>query len=509
MPTLKVKNNGVWERVMGGSGNVSTESGSLIVNLDTKTMTASHGASEIYNAIQSGKIVSAMSDSNMMYNIFMYSPENIIFIMTVVESGNIDNYAEATYVFLSNDKNFSFASQKINGLPNGGTVGQALTIDTNGNPVWSTVSSNNSNSNIFIVTIYNGTTNMTASHSVSEINAAVLSGNIVFAQFNIGKMYVPLVYIDETDAVFGQSVTDHIIGDKTTDGIYLTVKEDKSVISSTTTVIGVPAYAESDYGKFMTPSADGLKWVNAPNGGSIGEGTQVQVDYNQNDSSAVDYIKNRPFYAETTTIFDQDITTTNIDIEGISIIGYMHPKCIIDTSTAKNGDYYVVKMNDTTYECKMDSQMIGNMYIFAMALAPIYAEIYGVSVEEMMAILSEDFENTGEPFLIGFNYTVQDDGTIDEFTMIAVEEAGTYHVTIDGGVIHKLDSKFLNTDELLPNVTANNNGQVLGVVNGKWAATEAASGLPKVTTVDNDKALIVVDGVWVASSIANGDEVYY
>lgn len=240
-------------------------------------------------------------------------------------------------------------------------------------------------------------------------------------------------------------------------------------------------------------------------GGSGGSGVAVQSDYAQNDSSAVDYIKNRPFYAEITTVFDQDVTA---ELQEGLMAGYNHPECVIDMSSAKDGDSFVVTVDGHSYSCAMIDGMIGNLYI----ILEFMAKMYNLTVEQLLAAepgIAEIYPDTGEPFIIAFNYNVADDGTVNESTTFIFREVGTYHYTIDTGIIHKIDSKFLNTDELLPSVGVNNNGQVLGVVNGKWAATKAASGLPEVTTADNDKVLMVVDGIWIAGSIANGDEVYY
>lgn len=63
----------------------------------------------------------------------------------------------------------------------------------------------------------------------------------------------------------------------------------------------------------------------------------------------------------------------------------------------------------------------------------------------------------------------------------------------------------------LPDVTAADNGKVLGVVDGAWAATDAPSGgggdggsLPPVTAADDGKVLGVVDGAWAATDAPSG-----
>lgn len=48
----------------------------------------------------------------------------------------------------------------------------------------------------------------------------------------------------------------------------------------------------------------------------------------------------------------------------------------------------------------------------------------------------------------------------------------------------------------LPTVSAADNGDVLTVVNGKWAKADAPKELPAVTAEDNGSVLKVVDGAW-------------
>lgn len=249
-------------------------------------------------------------------------------------------------------------------------------------------------------------------------------------------------------------------------------------------------------------------------GGSGGSGVAVQSDYAQNDSSAMDYIKNRPFYIEKgVTIFDQEITTELMD----GANGYTHSGFIGDPSAVSVGDAFGVTVDGTEYICEItevhyDLGMMGNLYIFYELYLDLLMTQNGWTEEEVLQnvpFITTFNNDTGEPFLIMYNTYNDDTGATVKKTNFMIKEAGTYHFTIEGMVIHKLDKKFLPEIDALPSVSTNNNGQTLAVVNGAWAVTDAPSSLPKVTTADNDKVLMVINGAWVAGSIANGDEVYY
>lgn len=57
----------------------------------------------------------------------------------------------------------------------------------------------------------------------------------------------------------------------------------------------------------------------------------------------------------------------------------------------------------------------------------------------------------------------------------------------------------------LPDVDASDNGDVLTVVSGEWAAAAPSSELPEVTSSNNGQVLTVVSGEWAAAEPAGGN----
>lgn len=77
--------------------------------------------------------------------------------------------------------------------------------------------------------------------------------------------------------------------------------------------------------------------------------------------------------------------------------------------------------------------------------------------------------------------------------------AGTEITRLD--LIDKAKLDELLSSDLLPKVTAEDNGLALLVVNGKWAKATILT-LPSVTTEDNGKGLVVSSGLWVTKLLS-------
>lgn len=60
----------------------------------------------------------------------------------------------------------------------------------------------------------------------------------------------------------------------------------------------------------------------------------------------------------------------------------------------------------------------------------------------------------------------------------------------------------------LPDVTADDNGEILTVVDGEWNKAAAPTELPAVTADDNGDVLSVVDGAWVKNALKTGAKIY-
>ena len=109
----------------------------------------------------------------------------------------------------------------------------------------------------------------------------------------------------------------------------------------------------------LTKIEDKAVW--APTGGGGGGG--VQPDWNQNDSTAEDYVKNRPFYTGDTveTVFVEESTVEFV--KNNSLYEAEFPT----TFEATVGDTYKVSWDGTAYECTCadfrGNPLIGNLSI--------------------------------------------------------------------------------------------------------------------------------------------------
>lgn len=197
--------------------------------------------------------------------------------------------------------------------------------------------------------------------------------------------------------------------------------------------VGVPSGGTA--GQVLSKTEDGTAWTDPPSGG-------VQPDWNQNDPTAADYIKNRTHYDEQTVIeWDGDttgkisvsnaffrvseLTPTAANLLGGRLLwereGFETTDCIIDTEmAAQSGDVVIIGGGELGIVALSAGATIGN---FAFAEPGVY-----------------------------------------------VTECDYFEMSY--GVTHNLPRKYLPPDAILPSVTASDNGKVLKVVNGVWTAVD-------------------------------------
>ena len=175
-----------------------------------------------------------------------------------------------------------------------------------------------------------------------------------------------------------------------------------------------------DFVKGIIYLYDGTEYKAIDGSGSGG----IQPDYNQNDSTAADYIKNRPFYEglKEETLLEQTFTTSFQPVEGEP--GFNFWETTENKISLKEGDAVNVLFNGTKYTLTVKKDFgsvlyIGNLYIFY-----------------------KDKENTGEPFAVA-NTALS---TLKDGTTIITEQPqtnATIKVYKSEDIIKTIDPKFI------------------------------------------------------------------
>ncbi len=172
--------------------------------------------------------------------------------------------------------------------------------------------------------------------------------------------------------------------------------------------------------------------------GGTGNGSSIQGDWSQNDSTSSDYIKNRTHYSE--IIFTEIVPETTVDLN--------YP--VISTEGKLiEGQTYFVNYNGENYECTAISFEIEEGILFTAI-----GNIEGTSNEPfVIGYIAKEYEA-----VLGFS------GLVLEF----LDDSSEATLSIVGSTEHiqKLDNKFLDLDwkavnsnieiELLPETIAKN-----------------------------------------------------
>ena len=155
-------------------------------------------------------------------------------------------------------------------------------------------------------------------------------------------------------------------------------------------------------------------------GGNTGSQSGVQPDWNQNDETASDYVKNRPFYTgapvETVLVEESTVTFT----EGSN---GLYGASVQSTFVATVGEAYKVYWDGSTYEC-------------TCAVFDRYPAIGNLSI-------SGAGSDTGEPFIM-----VVSNGNGIEIATTDTSASHTISISrFVPGVIKKIDKKYLPEPE--------------------------------------------------------------
>lgn len=143
----------------------------------------------------------------------------------------------------------------------------------------------------------------------------------------------------------------------------------------------------------------------------------IQPDWNQNDSTAADYVKNRPFYTETRkTVLVEESTVSFPDYGGIHISEFQ------TAFNATVGETYEVYWDGTIYECPCkyfhERNFIGNLSI------------------------AGDAPDTGEPFLIDSTMEGTNGDGITIYTL-DTSDSHTFSISRFVSEVVKIDPKYI------------------------------------------------------------------
>lgn len=91
----------------------------------------------------------------------------------------------------------------------------------------------------------------------------------------------------------------------------------------------------------------------------------------------------------------------------------------------------------------------------------------------------------------------------DKSAVLTMEDDDTIVLVMDDGNVRRITLSALTALlEILPNVTASDNGKALMVVDGEWVAGNLDT-LPTATAASNGKVLRVVNGVWSIADLSD------
>ena len=303
--------------------------------------------------------------------------------------------------------------------PTGGTAGQVLTKTTDGQE-WQ-----DREKDIFVVnmTTNDGRTIASSDKTFDEVQAAYLAGKTVMAYLGLGGNYIVcqlIIYSENINIIFSSASASngHIAS------IVMTPQKTTIIQFTAQSHITASGLLKGDGNGGVSAAVAGTDYMTPPTGGITGQvlkkaetGTEWAdapvPDWNQNDSTAADYVKNRPFYTggpvETVLVEESTVAFTEN--------GDLYYAQFPSTFEATVGDTYKISWDGTVYECVCVS--VGGMPGFGN-----------------FSIVGSG-SDTGEPFVMGI---MNGEGLI-----IYATNSSSHTFSISGMVaqVVKIDPKYL------------------------------------------------------------------
>ena len=255
----------------------------------------------------------------------------------------------------------------------------------------------------------------------------------------------------------------------------------------------------------------------------------MSLSYIENGESLVITLdSSKMFYQNDVLIIYQNAVVIPYDNYGMN--GFVLPKAGIYFAKRTDADFYTTSLKgESTVIKKLDNKYTNNPV--TLSISYTYNEESG----EYTDVVSDyGFSDVNNAFKNGYGVYVSYPVTFDETNIVdrvpaevaSIEAYGVlqgYYLfytdiygkdmglayDINGDIYLEAGHPFKEPSSALPEVTTENNGQILGVTDGTWGAMDAPSGLPEITTENEGAFLRIVNGVpaWVLMENAE-DGVY-
>lgn len=295
MPTLKVKQNGVWKVIStAGNSNSAKDYSAIIVTYDTTTMIASLNSIDIFNLVNEGRNI-ILNSEGVIYSLISVEENLASFFVTTVG----DEVSGTVYITIDNNKQVKKIIYKGTTIPipTKNDTNKILSVGTDNNVQWINAPSGGGSSE---------------GESSSSIQ------------------------IDSTLTISGQAADAKVVGDKIGDLSTLTTTDTNNLVEA----------------------------INEINAKETTSSPQIQSDWEQEDNTVLDFIKNKPFNENFISLLADSadsvtVTTTVSENDAAIYIG-----SFTETQVLTQGHIYKIQINDNTYitEAKIFNLLGSNIY---------------------------------------------------------------------------------------------------------------------------------------------------